>query len=97
LTGTASYGQHRPVPAVEVGDVELFYELPREVDEPGGVARQLAAILAAPDRTEALSSLRVPVLVIHGQEDVLGHDLPPEVWRQVTSAISEDAGIGAFG
>jgi pimeloyl-ACP methyl ester carboxylesterase len=36
---------------------------------PDGVARQLAAALAATDRTEALRSLRVPTLVVHGDAD----------------------------
>jgi pimeloyl-ACP methyl ester carboxylesterase len=38
---------------------------------PEGTARQLAAILASGDRTEELSRVRVPTLVIHGAEDVL--------------------------
>jgi len=38
---------------------------------PGGVARQLAAILAAPDRTIALGSLQMPALVVHGDDDAL--------------------------
>ncbi|HEX8134086.1 MAG TPA: alpha/beta hydrolase [Actinomycetes bacterium] len=37
--------------------------------DPAGVARQLAAALAAGDRTEALRSLRVPTLVVHGEVD----------------------------
>jgi pimeloyl-ACP methyl ester carboxylesterase len=37
--------------------------------DPAGSARQLAAILAAPDRTEELRRLRVPTLVIHGTAD----------------------------
>ncbi len=36
-----------------------------------GFARQLAAILTAPDRTTALGALRVPTLVIHGGLDPL--------------------------
>jgi len=38
---------------------------------PAGNSRQLAAILDSPDRTEALSKLRVPSLVIHGEDDPL--------------------------
>jgi pimeloyl-ACP methyl ester carboxylesterase len=37
--------------------------------DPAGSARQLAAILAAPDRTKDLRRLRMPVLVIHGAAD----------------------------
>jgi pimeloyl-ACP methyl ester carboxylesterase len=38
---------------------------------PGGVIRQMAAILASGSRTEALRSVRVPSLVIHGKDDPL--------------------------
>ena len=39
--------------------------------DPQGVARQLAAAMTAPDRTEDLRRLRLPSLVIHGAEDPL--------------------------
>jgi pimeloyl-ACP methyl ester carboxylesterase len=38
---------------------------------PEGTARQLVAILASGDRTDALRRLDVPALVIHGTDDVL--------------------------
>ncbi|HEX6659043.1 MAG TPA: alpha/beta hydrolase, partial [Ilumatobacter sp.] len=38
---------------------------------PDGTLRQLAAIIASPDRTDALGRLRVPALVIHGMLDPL--------------------------
>jgi pimeloyl-ACP methyl ester carboxylesterase len=38
---------------------------------PEGTARQLAAILSSPDRTEGLSGVRMPFLVIHGEADPL--------------------------
>lgn len=38
---------------------------------PVGVARQSAAILASPDRTEALGYLSLPTVVIHGTQDKL--------------------------
>lgn len=38
---------------------------------PAGTARQLAAILASPSRTEALRRLDVPAVVIHGERDPL--------------------------
>ena len=38
---------------------------------PDGTARQLAAILASPDRTAALHGVRMPFLVIHGEADPL--------------------------
>jgi pimeloyl-ACP methyl ester carboxylesterase len=40
---------------------------------PAGGARQLAAIVTAPDRTERLRGLRVPTSVIHGDADPLIH------------------------
>jgi pimeloyl-ACP methyl ester carboxylesterase len=36
---------------------------------PKGTGRQFAAILAAGDRTELLGQIRVPTVVVHGQED----------------------------
>ncbi|MGY1730912.1 alpha/beta fold hydrolase [Geodermatophilus sp. SYSU D01045] len=38
---------------------------------PAGVARQLAAILASPDRTADLARVAVPTLVVHGEHDAL--------------------------
>jgi pimeloyl-ACP methyl ester carboxylesterase len=38
---------------------------------PDGTGRQLAAILAASDRTEGLRQVKLPFLVIHGEEDPL--------------------------
>lgn len=40
---------------------------------PRGTARQMMAILAAPDRTAALGGIAVPALVIHGAADPLVH------------------------
>jgi pimeloyl-ACP methyl ester carboxylesterase len=81
--------------------------------DPPGVSRQLAATLAAQDRTAALRSVTVPALVIHGERDPLvgpdggrataeaipgaelhliegmGHDLPREVWPQLSDLIAE--------
>ena len=38
---------------------------------PEGVARQLAAVIASPDRTEDLRSVTAPTLVVHGEADPL--------------------------
>jgi pimeloyl-ACP methyl ester carboxylesterase len=38
---------------------------------PIGFMRQLAAIVASPERTQALGSVRAPTLVIHGEDDPL--------------------------
>jgi len=40
---------------------------------PGGVLRQILAILTQPNRTVSLRSMRVPVLVIHGMADRMVH------------------------
>lgn len=40
-------------------------------NNPAGRARQLAAVLAQPDRTRALRSVTVPTTVVHGLEDPL--------------------------
>jgi pimeloyl-ACP methyl ester carboxylesterase len=39
--------------------------------DPRGVARQLVAVLASPDRTEGLRSVAMPTLIIHGADDPL--------------------------
>jgi pimeloyl-ACP methyl ester carboxylesterase len=39
--------------------------------DPAGRARQLMAVIASPSRTEALSKVRVPALVVHGDADKL--------------------------
>ena len=36
---------------------------------PKGTGRQFAAILAAGDRTQVLGRIRVPTVVVHGEED----------------------------
>ncbi len=38
---------------------------------PDGTARQLTAVLASPDRTEGLRGVRMPFLVLHGEDDPL--------------------------
>lgn len=40
-------------------------------NHPVGTARQLAAILASPDRTDGLAQVAVPTLVVHGEDDPL--------------------------
>lgn len=41
------------------------------IDDPSGVLRQLAAIVASPPRTEGLRGLSCPALVVHGLADPL--------------------------
>ena len=52
---------------------------------PEGTARQLRAVMSQPDRKEALASVRVPALVIHGTDDPL---VPAEAGRETAEAIS---------
>jgi pimeloyl-ACP methyl ester carboxylesterase len=51
---------------------------------PAGAARQLAAILTAPDRTPLLNRLTVPATVIHGDAD---HLVSPSGGRATAAAI----------
>jgi pimeloyl-ACP methyl ester carboxylesterase len=51
---------------------------------PNGVARQMAAITAAGDRTAALAHVKVPTLVLHGSVDPL---LPPACGQATARAI----------
>jgi pimeloyl-ACP methyl ester carboxylesterase len=51
---------------------------------PVGSGRQLVAILAAEGRLEKLSQLKVPTLVIHGDDDLL---VPVENGRSVAAAV----------
>jgi pimeloyl-ACP methyl ester carboxylesterase len=51
---------------------------------PAGFARQLAAVYASGDRSEALRSLDVPTLVVHGEEDPL---IPVSGGRATAAAI----------
>ncbi len=78
---------------------------------PEGATFQMAAIFASGDRTERLTNLDLPFLVVHGLVDQLinvtgghataaavpnadllvlsnmGHDIPPQYWPQLTTAI----------
>lgn len=61
-------------PGFEVSDAELTRRATASVDRayhPAGTARQFAAIAASADRTEALHTLTLPTVVIHGEADPL--------------------------
>jgi pimeloyl-ACP methyl ester carboxylesterase len=51
---------------------------------PEGTLRHWSAIVASPPRTEALKTLRVPALVIHGNDDNL---IRPEAGRHTANCI----------
>lgn len=59
---------------------------------PGGVARQLAAILADGDRRPALAAVRAPTLVLHGEADPL---VDVEAGRATAAAVP-NAKFAAF-
>jgi len=60
---------------------------------PEGAARQLVAIAASGDRTGIVRSIRVPTLVLHGDEDPL---LRIECGRATERAIREGGGTAQF-
>lgn len=60
---------------------------------PAGAARQLVAIAASGDRTEVVRRIKVPTLVLHGDEDPL---LRIECGRATERAIREGGGRAAM-
>lgn len=61
-------------PAYTLDDAALSERLLsayRRSHYPQGLSRQMAAIIASGDRSAKLKTIRVPTLVIHGQDDVL--------------------------
>mgnify|MGYP000875922303 CR=1 FL=1 len=54
--------------AVQRRRAEIAYD---RAFHPEGAGRQLTAIMASPDRSDALASLDMPTLVIHGRDDTL--------------------------
>lgn len=75
-------------PGFPASDKELREYLGRNIDrtpfDPAGVARQMAAIIAARPRSAALAALQVPALVIHGEDDPL---MPVEHGRDIAATI----------
>lgn len=57
----------------------------RRALRPDGARRQQLALVAAPDRSEALASLKVPALVIHGDADPL---IPAACGKATAAAIT---------
>jgi pimeloyl-ACP methyl ester carboxylesterase len=70
------------------GDVERIRELAGEMHDrshsPAGILRQMGAITASGDRTQALRGLRIPTVVIHGTRDPL---VRPAAGRATAKAI----------
>ncbi len=70
-------------------DEELIAEIgrrsyERRPSDPDSGRRQLAAIAASKDRRQALAALRMPALVVHGEDDVMMH---PKAGRATAAAI----------
>jgi pimeloyl-ACP methyl ester carboxylesterase len=72
-------------PASEA-DARAFLEqvVDRAPYDPNGIARQLAAIVAAPPRNELLKAVRCPALVLHGESDPL---LPVAAAKDTAASI----------
>jgi pimeloyl-ACP methyl ester carboxylesterase len=63
-----------PAPELAVTDEWRYQRTAAAYDRayrPAGGARQFAAIVASPDRTQGLGKLSIPVLVMHGDQDQL--------------------------
>jgi pimeloyl-ACP methyl ester carboxylesterase len=62
-------------PGFPTSDAELRAKVERGVDyapyDPAGLARQIAAAMAAPPRNDRLRTLKIPALIIHGADDPL--------------------------
>ena len=62
-------------PGFPASDAELRAKIERGVDyapyDPAGLARQMAAAMAAAPRNDRLKSVKIPALVIHGADDPL--------------------------
>ena len=62
-------GEHYPFDQQRV--LSLITRALKRGFNPAGNTRQLAAILDSPDRTKGLNTLKVPSLIIHGEDDPL--------------------------
>lgn len=74
-------------PGFRSPDDEVRRLVERNIDRryyPEGAARQYLAILASGDRVEALKSVKVPTLVLHGEDDPL---IPVECARDVAELV----------
>jgi len=75
-------------PGYPDSDAALLATVSAAVDrapyDPAGVARQFAAIIAAPLRHERLKSLRCPAMVLHGAEDPI---IPVDAGRDTATSI----------
>ena len=74
-------------PGYPTPDAELRAFVEKNVDRawyPEGGARQYLSVIASGDRVELLKTIKVPTLVLHGEDDPL---LPVECGRDVASLV----------
>ncbi|HJP76328.1 MAG TPA: alpha/beta hydrolase [Pseudonocardiaceae bacterium] len=74
IAGSVAAGRIIGSPGYPASEEELLVKATAAYDRayhPAGVARQMAAIAASPDRTEGLRKVAVPTMVIHGADDPL--------------------------
>ncbi len=74
-------------PAYPTPEAELRALVEKNVDRrwyPEGAARQYLAVIASGDRVELLKTVKVPTLVLHGEDDPL---LPVEGGRDVAALV----------
>lgn len=75
-------------PGYPASEAELLAAVSAAVDrapyDPAGIARQLGAIVAAQPRNERLNGVRVPALVLHGEDDPI---IPVEAGRDTAASI----------
>jgi pimeloyl-ACP methyl ester carboxylesterase len=74
-------------PGYPTPDAELRAFVEKNVDRawyPEGSARQYLSVIASGDRVELLKTIKVPTLVLHGEDDPL---LPVECGRDVASLV----------
>lgn len=71
-------------PFDEAGQAALIREELRRGRDPGGYARQLAAVAAGGDRRGRLATVAAPALVIHGADDPL---IPPACGEDTAASI----------
>ena len=71
-------------PFDQAGQRAILLEEARRSYDPGGVARQIAAIAVAGDRRARLAKIEAPTLVVHGTDDPL---ILPACGRDTAASI----------
>ena len=71
-------------PSSEYGIARFIESAHARAHRPSGSARQMAAILTAPDRSDLLTELSMPVLAVHGEEDPL---IDPSASKDIINCV----------